>query len=438
MSIRVQLQQFEGPLDLLLYLIRKDEMDIFNINVTEITKQYLEFIKLMKEFDIEVAGDFIAMASTLIQIKSRMLLPQYDENGEIVETEDPRKELVQKLLEYEKFKEAAKALYERPLLNRDQWARGLREKMDVVDDEIELEDNALFSLIGSYRKMIKTSLKRIHKVTVKLQSIGNRILEMKDRLIVGRQITMQELYNHSITEVKERSRNVLITFLSLLELGKMGYVGLYQTETYGDVYVNPKKTIEGDVLSHVEEYGNINADEVAENLFHKSNILTEEEIENIDAEPSSFVLQDGGAEAQTEQLSFEQTFAANLIDGDNLSLSEELASDDEILAAEMEIDSADINLDLNLIKDFNEDMTEIPETVETVLEPTTPDLEAHEMSFEESVVAVEEIIEEEIAVPQELALEDHPIHHVVDKSVEDAISAAKQAASAFDEPEGQV
>lgn len=445
MSIRVQLQQFEGPLDLLLYLIRKDEMDIFNINVTEITKQYLEFIKMMKEFDIEVAGDFIAMASTLIQIKSRMLLPQYDENGEIVETEDPRKELVQKLLEYEKFKEAAKALYERPLLNRDQWARGLREKMDVADDEIELEDNALFSLIGSYRKMIKASLKRIHKVTVKLQSIGHRILEMKDLLVVGKQITMQELYNHSITEVKERSRNVLITFLSLLELGKMGYVSLYQTENYGDVYVNPNKPVEGDVLSRVEEYGNINADQVAENLFHKSNILTEEEIENIDAEPVNFELQDGGVNAQTEQLSFEQTFAANLIDGDNLSLSEDIASDDEILAAEMEIDSADIELDLHVIKDFNEDVTVAPETVETVLEPTTPDLEAkEELTAEESVAAVEEIIEVQEVAPQELTLEEYPIHHVVDQSVEDAIEAAVKAANAFNdgesnaEPEGQV
>ena len=137
MSIRVQLQQFEGPLDLLLYLIRKDEMDIFNINVAQITNQYLEFIKLMKEFDLEVAGEFIAMASTLIQIKSKMLLPNYDENGEVIENIDPRKELVQKLLEYEKFKEAAKQLYDRPLLNRDLWARGFREKIEVADDDIE-------------------------------------------------------------------------------------------------------------------------------------------------------------------------------------------------------------------------------------------------------------------------------------------------------------
>lgn len=399
MSIRVQLQQFEGPLDLLLYLIRKDEMDIFNINVTEITKQYLEFIKLMKEFDIEVAGDFIAMASTLIQIKSRMLLPQYDENGEIVEgAEDPRKELVQKLLEYEKFKEAAKALYERPLLNRDQWPRGFREKMDEKEDEIELEDNALFSLIGSYRKMVKASLKRIHKVTVKLQSIGSRILEMKDMLIPGRQITMFELLNHSIADLKERSRNKLITFLSLLELGKIGYVSVYQTENYGDIYVNPKKSIEGDVLSKVEEYGNIDADQVADNLFQKSNVITEEELENIDAEPSNFVLQDGDVNAQTEQLSFEQTFAANLTDGENLSLSEDMASDDEILAAEMEIDSAEIALDLNAVNFVSEETLTANEIVEA---------EAQSMETEQTETAIGELsfVEDEQTVITESAPE---------------------------------
>ncbi|MFN3453501.1 MAG: segregation and condensation protein A [Pseudobdellovibrio sp.] len=351
MSIRVQLQQFEGPLDLLLYLIRKEEMDIFNINVTEITKQYLDYIKLMKEFDIEVAGEFIAMASTLIQIKSRMLLPQYDENGEVVESEDPRKELVQKLLEYEKFKEAAKALYERPLLNRDQWARGFREKIEVADDEIELEDNALFSLIGSYRKMMKAAYKRVHKVSIKLQSIASRILEMKEKLIPGQQVTMKELFNHSLTDIKEKSRNALITFLSLLELGKMGFVSVYQTENYGDIYVNTKKPIEGDVVSRVEEYGNINAEQAAQDLIAKTNILTEEELKAIENEPSDFVLNDGGVNAQTEQLSFDQIAPdmQNITDSSLTSFIEDMASDDEILAAEMEIQASELNLDMNIV-----------------------------------------------------------------------------------------
>ncbi len=367
MSIRVQLQQFEGPLDLLLYLIRKEEMDIFDINVTEITQQYLDYIKMMKEFDIEVAGDFIAMAATLIQIKSRLLLPQYDENGEVVETEDPRKELVQKLLEYEKYKEAAKALYERPLLNRDQWARGLREKIELNNDEIELEDNALFSLIGSYRKITKSLHKRIHKVSIKLQSIAGRILEMKERLIVGQQTTMRELFNHSITEVKEKSRNALITFLSLLELGKMGYVSVFQTENYGDIYVNTKKTIEGDVVSKVEEYDSIHAEDIATRLTKHAakqnkndDILSDEEMTEV--EQMSFVLNDGDANKVIESLEFD-----HLVSNETLvNFNEDMASDDEILAAEMDVDSSDLSLDINMIKDFSNESSSDPSTEEQV------------------------------------------------------------------------
>ncbi|MEQ1721760.1 MAG: segregation/condensation protein A [Pseudobdellovibrio sp.] len=326
MSIRIQLQQFEGPLDLLLYLIRKEEMDIFNINIVEITKQYFEYIKLMKEFDLEIAGDFIAMASTLIHIKSKMLLPQYDENGEVVEQEDPRKELVQKLLEYEKFKEASKSLYDRPLLNRDVWARGIREKLEVADDEIELEDNALFSLIGSYRKAIKTLTKKIHKVSVKLQSISSRIMEMSAMLKPGSSVRMVDLFSTHIIGQVEKSRHALITFLSLLELGKLGFVSLYQTDTYGDIHVQGKKEIDGDVLSRVEDYGHINSDEVANQLFANSAKSFEEELA-LQAESD--------LEEEQAQLSLEEINA----DVSDESISDDMASDDEILAAELEYDN---------------------------------------------------------------------------------------------------
>lgn len=322
MSIRVQLQQFEGPLDLLLYLIRKEEMDIFNINIVEITKQYFEYIKLMKEFDLEVAGDFIAMASTLIQIKSRMLLPQYDENGEVVEQEDPRKELVQKLLEYEKFKEASKSLYERPLLNRDVWARGFREKLEVTDDEIELEENALFSLIGSYRKALKTLNKKIHKVAIKLQSISSRIMEIRDRIRPGSSVRMVELLSGHITDQVQRSRHALITFLSLLELGKLGFVSLYQTDIYGDIHIQGKKEIEGDVLSRVEEYGQINNEEVADQLFASAadqlEMATDLEEESVAAMPMA-----------EEDI---------MLDAETVS-AEDMATDEEILAAELDLES---------------------------------------------------------------------------------------------------
>lgn len=318
MSIRVQLQQFEGPLDLLLYLIRKEEMDIFNINIVEITKQYFDFIKLMKEFDLEVAGDFIAMASTLIHIKSKMLLPQYDENGEILEQEDPRRELVQKLLEYEKFKEASKSLYERPLLNRDVWARGLREKIVVQDDEIELEDKALFSLIGSYRRALTLLNKKIHKVAIKLQSISSRIIEMKVFLRPGTTVRMVEMFSQNLGEQLQRSRQALITFLSLLELGKLGYVSLYQTDVYGDIHVQTKKEIEDDVLSRVEEYGHINSEEVAQDLFARADAAEEEIFEETE-QPESAPLQ--AASGEIEEAAFN-----------------DMATDDEILAAEMELE----------------------------------------------------------------------------------------------------
>ena len=322
MSITVQLPKFEGPLGLLLYLIRKEEMDIMDIKIHEITKQYFEYIKLMKELDLEVAGEFIAMASTLIQIKSRMLLPQYDENGEVIEQEDPRKELVQKLLEYQKYQEASKLLYERPLVGRDVWLRGTRESLDQREEEIILEDNALFSLISSYRRVVRSIKKKIHQVAAKAQSIASRVLELKDRLIVGHRVTLAEL----IDTTEDKVRQTLITFLSLLELGKMGFVGLYQTEVYSDIWIDTKKPIETDVLSRVEEYDSMRADEVAAQMMTAAakidpteELLTEEvEAEAEGVNQLSFVEADG--------------FEAN----ENQSEAD-IATDDEIFAAENEL-----------------------------------------------------------------------------------------------------
>ena len=320
MSITVQLPKFEGPLGLLLYLIRKEEMDIMDIKIHEITKQYLDFIKLMKELDLEVAGEFVAMASTLIHIKSRMLLPQYDENGEVVEQEDPRKELVQKLLEYQKYQEASKLLYERPLVGRDVWLRGVRESLVPKEEEIILEENALFSLISSYRKVLRSVKKKVHQVAAKAQSISNRIMELKDRLIVGQRTTLMDL----VTATEDRGRQVLITFLSLLELGKMGIVGLYQTENYSDIYVDPKKAIESDVISRVEEYDSMNAEEIAAKMMEKSKKEAAAEMEE------DFVLTDA-------EDALDAQGGGQLALGEQLEEGVEFGSDEEILAAENEL-----------------------------------------------------------------------------------------------------
>lgn len=317
LSLTIQLPKFEGPLALLLYLIRKEEMDIFDIEIHRITAQYLEFIRMMKELDLEVAGEFVAMASTLIHVKSRMLLPQYNELGEIVENEDPRKELVQRLLEYQKYQEAGKNLYERPLLGRDVWARGIREKFEErLLEEIELEENALYSLITAYRRSARAALKRVHKVSAKTQSIASRILEIKDRLILGTRVALSELLGNT----EERRRQLLITFLSSLELAKMGFIRLFQSDAYQEIYLETVQTIEAQAVSSVEEY---------ESLHNESGDgakeLTPMNFDSVaDAEPGDFVLKD---DVETEEVE-------EAID------PEEIASDDEILQAEMELDGS--------------------------------------------------------------------------------------------------
>ncbi len=308
MSYHIQLNQFEGPLDLLLYLIRKEEMDIMDIEIHKITTQYLEYVQLMKELDLEVAGEFIAMAATLLQIKSRLLLPTYNEDGEIVETEDPRKELVQRLLEYEKYKEAAKSLESRPWLGRDIWTRGYRESFGERQEEIVIEDNGLFSLISMYRKVLRAARTKIHQVTAKTQSIASRILELKEFLIPGRRVSFFSL----LEGAQERTKQTLITFLSLLELGKLGFASLHQSEIYQDIWVETLKPIGSDVVSSVEEYSQIQGDEKANLMFEKAqqqNLLEDEE----------FVLKDNFNESDEEE---------------SLFSSSEMASDEEILNAE--------------------------------------------------------------------------------------------------------
>ena len=295
---------------LLLYLIRKEEMDIMDIKVHEITAQYLDYIKLMKELDVEVAGEFISMAATLIHIKSRMLLPQYNENGEIVESEDPRKELVQKLMEYQKYQEAAKLLADRPWVGRDVFLRGSRERLEGPQDDIELEENALFSLISAYRASLKAAKKRVHRVVAKTQSIASRILEIKDRLIVGMKTTLAELANSA----ENRGRQTLITFLSLLELGKLGFVGLSQTEPYSDLWITTKKPIETDALARVEEYDNLHSADVAEQMVLRA--------ATTELDDEEFILKDSVDSEEPDEAAI---------------APEEMASDEELAAAESEM-----------------------------------------------------------------------------------------------------
>jgi segregation and condensation protein A len=199
-----------------------------------------------------------------------MLLPQYGEDGEPIESpEDPRKELVQKILEYQRYQDAGKKLYQRPLLARDVWARGIRENYlgDGDEGEIVLDEDGLFGLIASYRRAIKKMKKSVHQVRAKGQSIGGRILEVKDRLIVGLRVNMRDLLRELASDEPGYRKQLLITFLSMLELGRMGFVSLFQNEVYGDIYVEALRPIERNVLERVQEFDSSESEAVAARLI---------------------------------------------------------------------------------------------------------------------------------------------------------------------------
>lgn len=324
--VNVEIDRFSGPLGLLLHLIRQEEMDIFDINIHQITKQYLESIKQIKKLNLENAGEFIAMAATLIQIKSKMLLPQYNEQGEIVEQEDPRKDLVRRLLEYQMYQDAAQKLYRMPLLNRDVWARGEVEKIEVPEAGIELQEgNALYALIAAYRHAVKNMKKAVHKVASALQSISDRIWDMRERLIVGQQTRLSELVEINPQNNPDRKGIVLITFLSLLEMAKIGLVKLFQSENFADIHVDTLKPIDRDIISNVENY------EAAKNV----GAVTEISVDDVD-------LDEGEAQETTEPVAGEQMplMANPALEGDVLP-TEEAATDEEILAEEMRILAAE-------------------------------------------------------------------------------------------------
>ena len=227
----------------------------------------------MKTLDLELAGDFIAMAATLIQIKSRMLMPKElltDEEDE--DLEESKQQLLDRLREYKKFQEASKKIYEAPLLGRDVWSKGYKEKnLKRPDDVVKIEDNPLYALIVHYKKALKGIKKSIHRVGFKLQSIASRIMEIKIHLEDNKKTSLLELAGLPSDFTMDFHSRLLITFLSTLELSKMGFVRLFQSQTYSNIHVNVIGDLDGDVVSQVEDYESLN-DELRTQLFMDSKI----------------------------------------------------------------------------------------------------------------------------------------------------------------------
>ncbi len=231
-SCQVKLPLFEGPLDLLLHLIRENKVDIYDIPIAEITRQYLDYLELMRELNLEVAGEFLVMAATLIQIKTRMLLP-VDEDIPPEEREDPRIELVEKLLEYQTFKEASLQLGERARRWRDfLWREPAIPEDDGQEAEPCLFDINIYDLLGAFRKVLERAPAEVLEITREALTVKDRMNLIMEKLAEKKAVRFEDIFG------PEDDRPVLIvTFLGLLELLRLGLLSCYQEGRFGQIWL---------------------------------------------------------------------------------------------------------------------------------------------------------------------------------------------------------
>jgi segregation and condensation protein A len=233
-----KLPVFEGPLDLLLHLIKEHKIDIYDIPIAYITQQYLEYLELMKELNLEIAGEYLVMAATLIHIKSKMLLPA-DEEETKESREDPRAELVKRLLEYQAFKEASIHLKKREEIWRNVFCRRLPEKWDFdLEPEPLLFEVSVFDLISAFKNLLEKTQEQVVEITRETLTVADRINFIMERLEREDSIRFHELFEEGCTRL-----TLIITFLALLELIRLGLVKTYQERVFGIIWiVNPQRS----------------------------------------------------------------------------------------------------------------------------------------------------------------------------------------------------
>jgi len=227
---------FEGPLDLLLHLVRKNRLDIHEIPVSELTAQYIEYLDLLRMLNVEVASEFLVMASTLIYIKSRALLPVHEGIDDEEDPEEMRRELSRKLVEYEKYKEAAEALGENPMMRKDVFKReDISEIERAREESLPVTEVSLVDLLAAF----STVLARVggdltQDISVERLSIADAMTFIMDRMEGegGRVVKFSEL----IEDITTRKEAVAF-FLAILELAKLGGIGLYQGEPFGEITI---------------------------------------------------------------------------------------------------------------------------------------------------------------------------------------------------------
>ena len=234
-ELKIKLGEFAGPLDLLLYLIRQEQANIFDIPIAKITDEYLTYIRMMKRLDIAVAADFLVMAAQLIEIKSRMLLPRDPSaNEEELDEDDPRRELVDRLLEYEKFKAAAEMLYEKTTIEQAVFARG-----KIESDENNAEISAtVFDLLTVFEKVLtrrKEEVKmEIHREEI---SLADMIKNLRTRIFAAGELNIREFF-----ETLETRRELVTAFVAVLEIVRTESVKLIQRKTFADIILRAENS----------------------------------------------------------------------------------------------------------------------------------------------------------------------------------------------------
>lgn len=226
-DLKVKIGDFAGPLDLLLFLIRQERADIFDIPIARITEKYLEYIRLMKRLDIAIAADFLVMAATLIEIKSRMLLPRDPLAVAEEEFDDPRQELVDRLLEYEKFKTAAGMLYERSTVEQAVFTRG---SLESDDNNAEI-DASVFDLLTVFQKIAARHVEEIkmeiHREEI---SLADMIKSLKRRIFEHSELSLLAFF-----EEMHSKRELVTAFIAVLEIVRTEGIRMVQSSTFGDI-----------------------------------------------------------------------------------------------------------------------------------------------------------------------------------------------------------
>lgn len=233
----VHLDTFDGPLDLLLHLIRKNELDVCDISIAVITRQYLDYIKLMKELNLEVAGDFLVMAATLLQIKSRMLLPVDEPEASEDEEADPRAELIRRLMEYQQYKDAGMVIGARALLGREVFVRTCVDPLlSAARSEEGPLEVSLFELVDAFRVLLdRIPAEHFHDVdAAETFSIADCINEILSLLQERDTVQFDDLVRDDFT--RER---VIVTFLALLELCRLKLIRIFQNEPQSSIWFVP-------------------------------------------------------------------------------------------------------------------------------------------------------------------------------------------------------